>query len=98
MGRQLYLIIVGLVFAALVVNVYFSARFMKLQRRLRENRIPMSFKYVFDKTKREEELFPHYEKHRDLIEEFSHMIWTSIKVAAGIFIAILIIGFIFIYF
>ncbi len=84
----------GLVLIAIGFNVYFRIKVVKLYKQLLKHRIEVKTKHIFSRKQREADLYPRYERYRELIEKYCSSITSSLKVAAGIFVIILLIGFI----
>lgn len=97
MGSLLFYLLAGLVLAGIFINVYFRVKVWKLYKKVEENRIQLGAGHIFNKSRREAELYPRYERYRELIESFCGSIVYSIKVAIFILLSILVIGLIFIY-
>ncbi len=92
MYLNLYFLVVGLVAALLVVNIFFRARLLKLYRILVNARVDFEAKHIFNKSLMEEEIITKHPNMAKELRSFSQQIRNSIYIAAAIVLLITILG------
>lgn len=91
-------IVIGLFVAMLFVNVYFRIKVLKAYKVLVRNKVEFGAVHVFNKARRETEIFPKYPKMRQEIETFSNHLRYSIRMASVLILLITLFGAILMYF
>lgn len=91
-------IVIGLFVAMLFVNIYFRIKVLKAYKILVRNNVEFGAVHVFNKARREADIFPKYPKMRQEIETFSNHLRYSIRMASVLIVLITLFGAILMYF
>lgn len=79
-------IVLAIVF--LFLNLLFRIRLLKTFKEMQRRRIEMEWAWLFNKSKREEYVYPKYEEDRPLIERFSAQLQNSLRWGAIVFLSL----------
>lgn len=91
-------LVIGLFVAMLFLNIYFRLRVLKAYKLLVQQRVDFKPIHVFNKQKREQEIWPRYPKQQENIEAFCNHIRFSIRMATVLIALITAFGAVLMYF
>lgn len=96
MQPYLLVLIIGLFFTLLVVNVYVRLKVIKHYKYLVNNKVVFDQQHILDTRRLKHEILPKYPQHKTQIEAFVNHIRTSVKIAA-ILVSLIVITAIVLY-
>lgn len=91
-------IVVGLFVAMLFLNIYFRFKVFKAYKVLVQNKVDFGAVHVFNRQRREAEIWPRYPKMRQEIESFSNHLRYSIRMATVLVALITLFGAVLMYY
>lgn len=94
MYTTLIVIIISLVLALLIVNVYFRVRVMKYYKSLVKARVEFDLSHIINPKKLEQEVLPKYPNSAEDIKTFIRHIKTSFRIGMILFVLISIFGWV----
>jgi len=84
--------IIGLFVTLVCLNLYFRYKLMPIFKVLHKNKVPMNATYIFNTSRMEKELIPHYPKFEKEIRLLASRIRRSIVLALSIVLTITALG------
>jgi hypothetical protein len=87
-------VVIALFVTMLFINVYFRVKVIKHFRNITRAGVEFGAKHVFNQTKLESEVIPHYPESADDILAFAKHLRMAMKLATILFVLICLIGWI----
>jgi len=94
MYTTLIVIVISLVLALLIVNVYFRVRVMKYYKKLVRARVEFDLSHILNPKKLEEEVLPRYPNSKGDITTFIRHIKISFRIGMTLFVLISFFGWV----
>jgi len=88
----LVVLIISLVLALLVVNVYFRAKVLKHYKGLVQANVEFDLSHILNKEKMEAEVIPKYPSSSKDIRTFVHHLKVSFRIGMALFVLISLFG------
>jgi len=85
-------IIIALVCSLVFLNIYFRKKLLQSFRYLSKNKVEFNIGQLFNDERLKKEVLPKYPRHKEEIELFAHHIKSSLKIAIGIILGIILAG------
>ena len=90
----LVVVVISLVLALLIVNVYFRVRVMKYYKTLIQANVEFDLSHVLNPKKLEAEIIPKYPNSKTDIKTFIHHIKLSFRIGMALFVLISFFGWV----
>ena len=94
MYTTLIVLVIALVVALLVVNIYFRVKVMKHYKKLLKAKVEFDLSHVLNRKKLEEEVIPKYPESKEDIYAFVNHLKFSARIGMTLFVLISFFGWV----